>query len=324
MSLPCRRVLVTGGAGFAGNEVAALLLARGYEVVVADDLSNPQSAVRYPYEFLEADVGDMEACRPAFDGADVCIVMASSRAAVGYASRNASRIIVDNVRTYMTTFQAAVEAGVRRLLFVSSSMVYEQCHDFPAKESDLEGLPAPQAEFAISKLVGERYCRAFQRDHGLAYTIIRPSNIYGPNERPGDAIGDTHVIPELTRKVLSGQYPLKILGDGTQSRRFVHTKDLARGIMMALESDAAKNQDFNLAGAEEIDVLALARMIWDLCEVRKPFETTSVPGFPGDLSRSAMDISKARDLLGWQPQVPFAEGLSEAVAWQQQHIRVAA
>lgn len=313
-----RRVLVTGGCGFVGSEVVDLLLSKGYEVVVADDLSNPQSRVKPGYEFLHIDIGDKAAAAKAFEGVDACIALASRRGAIGYVHRHPTDILVNNNRIYNSTFECAVEYGIGRLVFVSSSMIYESCKSFPWRESDVATLPMPVSVFGSSKLMGELYCRAFSRERGLEYTIVRPSNVYGINERPVGEVGDTHVIPDLFRKIVSGQYPLQLLGDGRQSRSFVHVSDIARGIVMALESEKAANEDFNMAGVEEVPIMGLARMIWNHCGMDKEFQVARVEGFPQDVQRQYMDITKAKTLLGWCPQVPFKDGLHEVVEWLRQ------
>lgn len=315
MNNPFQRILVTGGCGFVGSEVVSQLLARGYEVVVADDLSNPQSRVKPGYEFLQIDIGGKETARRAFEGVDACIALASRRGAIGYVHRSPTDIITGNNCIYNGTFQAAVEAQVRRLVFISSSMVYESCRSFPTRESDLATTSMPKSVFGFSKLMGERYCQAFWQEFSLPYTIIRPSNVYGINEIPGDKVGDTHVIPDLFKKIVSGQYPVELLGDGLQTRCFVHVSDIARGIIFALESESATNEDFNISGAEEVQIIKLAEMIWEFCGKNGVFRVSFTAGFPQDVERQFPDIGKARRMLGWEPQVPFNKGLQDVVAW---------
>ncbi len=312
---PPQRVLVTGGAGFVGHRVVSELLAKGYQVVVADDLSNPQSVVEPGYDFLHADMGDPAAADDAFRGVDACIAMASRRGAIGYVHRHPAEILVGNNRIYSATFGAANRAGVRRLVFVSSSMIYDSVESFPVKESDAETMAAPRSVFGFSKLIGERYCETFESEGGPPYAIVRPSNVYGPEERPGRVAGDAHVIPDLFRKIMSGQRPVEIFGDGRQSRSFVHVDDVARGMVMALESERAVNETFNLAGVDEISIIDLARKMWALCGMTGALEMVTAPGFPQDVRRQSLAIGKARRLLGWEPQMPFDDGLAQVVAW---------
>lgn len=321
MSNAFRKVLVTGGCGFVGSVVVSMLLEKGYEVVVADDLSNPNSRVKPGYEFHQVDIGDRDSARKAFHGVDACIALASRRGAIGYVFRNPIDILVNNNRIYQSTFEAAMEAQVQKLVFISSSMVYESSTNFPSRESDVVGIPTPVSVFGRSKLMGEWFCRAFGQAFGLPYTIIRPSNVYGINELPGEQVGDAHVIPDLYRKITSGQYPVELLGDGRQTRCFIHVSDIARGIVTALENARAIGEDFNIAGAEEIEMVKLAELIWQHCGMKKEFCSIGVPGFPQDVQRQFPAINKARDVLGWQPQVGFGDGLHEVIKWLHAHSR---
>jgi UDP-glucose 4-epimerase len=310
-----KRVLVTGGCGFLGRELIPQLIEKDYDVVVADDLSNPQSEVHSGYEFHQVDVGNQEKSLRAFQGADICIALASRRGAIGYVHENPTDIITNNNRIFNGTFELAVKAKIERIIFISSSMIFDSATQFPTKEEDVPHLTAPSSDFGFSKFIGEKYCHVFHRAYGLAYTIIRPSNIYGINELPGEKVGDSHVIPELFRKITSGQYPVEILGDGKQTRCFIHTSDMARGIVMALESENAINEDFNMGSTEEVSILDLARMIWDNCDMDLDFESSHKEGFPQDVRRQLMDTSKAKTLLGWQPQIGFQDGLVDVVTW---------
>lgn len=309
-----KRVLVTGGAGFVGSELVPLLDDRGYEVVVADDLSNPQSSPPDRGEFLEVDIGDPDAALRAFRGVDLCVALASRRGAIGYVHRHPTEILIKNNQIYEQTFRRAAEVGVNRLVFVSTSMVYERAEEFPTPEGVVEEIPPPGSVFGRSKLIGEWYCRTFERSHDLEHVIVRPSNIYGPDELPSEKVGDSHVIPDLFLKIRSGQHPLELLGDGRQTRAFVHVRDLARGLVRALEAGVeATGEAFNLGGPEEIEIRELARVLWELSGRDESFGVETVEGFPHDVPRQLLDISKAERLLGWEPRVGLREGLAEVV-----------
>jgi nucleoside-diphosphate-sugar epimerase len=204
------------------------------------------------------------------------------------------------------------------MLFVSSSMVYESASRFPTSEEDLRQMPPPVTAYGFSKLSGEYYCRAFREQHGLHYTIIRPFNAYGPDEAAGEEIGAAHVIPDLIRKILGGQDPLELLGDGSQTRCFTHVRDIARGIAMALESPAAEDEDFNLSSAVETRILDLARRIWDLCRPGTPFRVQSVPSFQYDVQRRVPEVGKAAQRMNWRAEISLEEGLEEVVRWQRE------
>jgi UDP-glucose 4-epimerase len=310
-----KRVVVTGGAGFIGTEVTGQLLERGYEVRVIDDLSKEGHDVPPGVEFHEADLTQPGVANELFAGQSACINLAAKIGGIGYFHRYPATILSENNKLYSATFEAAVKHRLQRMVYVSSSMVFESATRFPSKESDLAEIPPPVSAYGFSKLSGEWYCRAFADQFGLAYSICRPFNAYGINEYPEEDVGYAHVIPDLTRKILSGQHPLEILGDGNQTRAFTHVRDIARGLILALESPRAVNEDFNISNAEEMTILELARKIFTLCETGREFEWVSVPSFTYDIKRRSPDPTKARELLGFEAETKIDEGLAEVIGW---------
>lgn len=307
-------ILVTGGAGFIGSAVVRELLGKGYRVRIVDNLSKPSSRVPEGVDFVRGDLADPKVARETFRGVRACINLAARIGGIGYFHKLPATILSENNCIYSSTFEAAVEHGLDRMVFVSSSMVFESATSFPSREDELLSMPPPFTAYGFSKLIGEWYGRAFFDQHGLRYTICRPFNAIGPDEEAGEEVGEAHVIPDLVKKVLSGQHPLELLGDGNQTRCFTHVRDIARGIVMALESDKAVNEDFNLGTANEITMLELARRIHALCAPERPFEVKYVPGFSSDIRRRVPDGSKAKRLLGWEPRISLDEGLREVVA----------
>jgi UDP-glucose 4-epimerase len=307
-------ILVTGGCGFIGSEVVRQLLAKGYKVRVVDNMSKPSSRVPEGVDFVKADLAEPQAAKTSLRGVRVCINLAAKIGGIGYFHKLPATILAENNLIYTNTFQAAVEHKLERMIFISSSMVFESATRFPSKEEDLLSTPPPLTAYGFSKMIGEWYCRAFYDQYRLPYTIGRPFNAIGPEEEAGEEVGDAHVIPDLVKKVMTGQHPLELLGDGKQTRCFTHVRDIARGIIMAMESEAAVNQDFNLGTSEETTMLGLARRIHELCAPSRPFEVKYVPGFPSDIRRRVPDGSKAKRVLGWEPQITFDEGLREVIA----------
>jgi nucleoside-diphosphate-sugar epimerase len=310
-----KRVVVTGGAGFIGSEVTRQLVARGYHVRVIDDLSKAGGAAPAGVDFQHADLTLPGTARELFAGFDACVNLAAKIGGIGYFHQYPATILSENNKLYSATFEAAVEHRMSRMLYVSSSMVFESATDFPTPESDLPKIPPPVSAYGFSKLSGEWYCHAFADQYGLPFTICRPFNAYGVNEYPGEEVGYAHVIPDLARKILTGQSPLQLLGDGGQTRAFTHVRDIARGIVMALESEAAVNQDFNISSAEETTILHLARRIFDLCATGEEFRWVSVEPFRYDIRRRIPDTTKAAAVLGFQSETSLEDGLQEVVTW---------
>lgn len=309
------KVLVTGGAGFIGSEVVKQLLEKGYQVRVADDLSKKEAKVPRDCEFLKVDLTDKNAARKAIKGVDFCIHLAAKIGGIGYFHKYPATILSENNKMYSSVFEAAVSEKISRMIYLSSSMVFESTNKFPSRETDLSKIPPPVSAYGFSKLVGEWYCRAFHDEYKLNYTIIRPFNAYGINEMPGEEVGYAHVIPDLIKKILRGQYPLELLGDGKQTRCFTHVSDIARGIILALESKKAVNEDFNIGSEKEIKMLDLAKLLWIECGSTRPFKTKYIKGFRYDIKRRVPSAKKARQILGWKPEKNFRNELPSIIDW---------
>lgn len=319
------RIVVTGGCGFIGREVVAQLVAKGHDVTVVDDLSKPDAAAPPGAEFVRHDLTDARSTRQLFGGFRRCVHLAAKIGGIGYFHRHPATILAENDKMYASVFGASAYHRHDRIVYISSSMVFENARTFPSHERDLPTTPVPRSAYGFSKLSGEWYCRAFRDEHGLRFTICRPFNAYGLNEAPGEEVGEAHVIPDLAWKLLAGQHPLQVLGDGTQSRCFTHVSDIARGVVMALESDRAVDEDFNISIAEETTVLELARRINDLIRPGKALELVHVPGYKDDVRRRVPAVDKARDLLGFEARVSLAEGLPPVMQWlRERHARGAA
>lgn len=309
------RIMVTGGAGFIGSEVVRQLLEKGYEVRVADDLSKKETKVPNGCEFLKVDLTNKKAALKAMDGMDFCIHLAAKIGGIGYFHKFPATILSENNKMYSAVFEVAVAKRIKRIIYLSSSMVFESTNSFPSKEEDIYKIPPPVTAYGFSKLVGEWYCRAFLKEHGLNYTIIRPFNAYGINEVPGEEVGYAHVIPDLIKKILSGQYPLELLGDGRQTRCFTHVSDIARGIILAMESQKAENEDFNIGSEKEMKMIDLARLLWKKCQMDKPFKVKNVAGFKYDIRRRVPSSKKARKILGWRPKKILEKELPQIIEW---------
>ncbi|MBI2196461.1 NAD-dependent epimerase/dehydratase family protein [Candidatus Daviesbacteria bacterium] len=309
------KVLVTGGAGFIGSEVVKQLLEKGYSVRVADDLSKLEAKVPRSCEFLKVDLTDRKAALSAMEDIDFCIHLAAKIGGIGYFHKYPATILSENNKMYSAVFEAAVSKKIKRIIYLSSSMVFESTNYFPSKEKDLVIIPPPVSAYGFSKLVGEWYCHAFKDEYGLNYTIIRPFNAYGINEAPGEEVGYAHVIPDLIKKIISGQYPLELLGNGRQTRCFTHVSDIANGIILAMESAKAKNEDFNIGSEKEIRMRDLAKLLWKKCSIDHPFKVKYVTGFKYDIKRRVPSSKKAAKILGWKPKKDLSKELPVIVEW---------
>ncbi len=310
-----KNVIVTGGCGFIGSEVVNKLLEKKYKVRVVDNLSKKESRVKDGYEFIKADLTDRKVAQEVFRGMDICLNLAAKIGGIGYFHKYPATILSENNKIYSATFEAAVKNKLERMIYISSSMVFESATKFPSKEEDVEKIPPPASSYGFSKLIGEKYCQAFWDEYKLPYSICRPFNAYGVNEYPGEEVGYAHVIPDLIKKILNNLYPLEILGDGKQIRCFTHVSDLAEGIITVMESEKAINEDFNIADPSPVSVNELAKLLWRLMGQKKVFKTKSVKSFKFDIRKRIPETGKIEKMLGWKPKVVLEDGLKEVIEW---------
>jgi UDP-glucose 4-epimerase len=314
------RVLVTGGAGTIGATVVRRLLRdRGFEVRVSDQREAPA----WMREACEVHTGNllhpMEAAAAA-EGCTHVIHLAAIVGGIANFHRLPHTLLEVNTGLYNTVFRAALERRVERLVYVSSSMVFERATEFPTTEEHLDACLPPRSAYGFSKLAGETYCRALHDEHGLPFTICRPFNAYGPGELPDEEPGIAHAVPDLIRKALQGQRPLEIFGSGEQTRTLTHVDDIAEGIVTAMTHPAGENEDFNISASEERTVAEVARIVWEACgEDAAAFELVHRPAFEIDVQRRWPSVEKARRLLGWEAKVDLREGIAATVEWLREH-----
>jgi len=311
------KFLVTGGAGFIGSEIVRQLLAGGHQVRIADNLSKKDATVDSRAEFFNVDLTDPKQTQPVFAGIDICINAAAKIGGIGYFHKFPATILSENNKIYSCTFEAAVKSKIQRMVYISSSMVFESTSMFPSKEEDLYKIPPPVSSYGFSKLSGEWYCHSFWDQYKLPFSICRPFNAYGVNEFPEREVGYAHVIPDIVRKILSDQYPLELLGDGQQSRCFTHVSDIASGVIAVALHANGKNQDFNIGSDKEIKMIDLAKTIWQVMDIDKPFKVKFTKGYEFDIKRRVPNVGKIEKLIDWKPKMKFKTGLKEVVAWLQ-------
>jgi nucleoside-diphosphate-sugar epimerase len=313
------KVLVTGGAGTIGSAVVRRLVRDGeFDVRVSDQREAP-AWMRDACEVHTGDLRDLSQSRAAAEGVDNVIHLAAIVGGIGNFHKLPHTLLEVNNALYNGVFRAALDVGVARFVYVSSSMVFERATEFPTTEAHIDTTPTPHSAYGFSKLAGEVYCRAAADEHDLPYTICRPFNAYGPGEVPDAEPGIAHAVPDLIRKVLSGQKPLQIFGSGEQTRTLTHVDDIAEGVVTAMSHPAAAGEDFNISASEELSVAQMAAIVWEACgEDPAKLELEHLPSFEVDVQRRWPSVEKARELLGWAARIDVRDGIADTVAWMRE------
>ncbi|MBW3575009.1 MAG: NAD-dependent epimerase/dehydratase family protein [Actinobacteria bacterium] len=303
------QALVTGGAGFIGSNIVDALVAGGHQVRVLDDLSTGFAEnIHGEAELLVGGVVDAELVVRAVDGADVVFHQAAHRAVL----RSVEQPLATdhaNVHGTLTILKAAADAGVRRVVSASSSSVYGGAEQFPTAET----APTwPRSPYAVTKLTGEHYCRVFAELYGLETVAMRYFNVYGPRQRPDSAYAA--VIP-LFIDALQRGVPAEVHGDGKQSRDFTYIDDVVAANLAAASAPAERcsGKAYNIAGGCAYSLLDLLDILGEILGVE--WRADHGAPRPGDVRHTRADISAAREDLGHDPKVDFADGLARTVAW---------
>jgi nucleoside-diphosphate-sugar epimerase len=314
------RVLVTGGAGTIGAAVVRRLLRDpDFEVRVSDQREAPVW-MREGCEVHTGDLRVLDEARRAVRGCTHVIHLAAIVGGIANFHKLPHTLTEVNNALYNAVFRAALDEGVERLTYVSSSMVFERAEQYPTREDYLPACPVPRSAYGYSKLTGEIYCRAAHQEHGLPYTICRPFNAYGPGELPDAEPGIAHAVPDLIRKSLQQLRPLPIFGSGEHTRTLTHVDDIADGIVTATASPAGLNEDFNISAADELTVAEIARICWQACgNDPAELELEHLPSFEVDVVRRWPSVEKAERMLGWRARIGVHEGIKQTADWLRRH-----
>lgn len=301
------RALVTGGAGFIGSHLVRALLAQGFQVRVLDNFSTGrrENLDGLAVEVIEADLRDAGAVRRAVQDVDWVFHLAAF-ISVPQSLEDPETCFAVNVGGTATLLEACRRAGVRRVVFASSTAVYGEPSLFPTPE---EAPLAPLSPYALSKQIGEQYMRFYWRLFGLPTVSLRYYNVYGPRQRPDSPYAAA--IPLFAHRLLRGE-PLTVYGDGKQSRDFIFVEDVVRANLLAAAS-AVNGEELNVCTGVETSVLDLVQALAAYAD-RAP-EVHFAPPRPGDIYRSLGDSSKAERLIGFRAQVPLEQGLRQTLDW---------
>ena len=335
------QVLVSGSAGFIGGYVVEELLSRGYAVVGVDNFSKygkvKKSYDDHPnYRLVEGDACDTELMTQLLDDCDHFIAGAAMIGGISYFHTYAYDLLATNERIIASSCDAAIKAvqngRLKKVTYLSSSMVFESASEWPSYEGQQRECPPPLSSYGFQKLAVEYFAVAAWDQYQLPYTIVRPFNCVGIGE--SRALGDeeilsgnvrlamSHVVPDLVQKVIKGQDPLHILGSGDQVRHYTYGGDLAKGVVTAMEHPDARNEDFNLSTAESTTVTELAEAIWRKIKgPGVPLRLAHDDPFEYDVQKRVPATEKAKRVLGFESTTSLDEMLDEVIPWIDQAIK---
>jgi len=311
------KAIVTGGAGFIGSHLVDCLLEENYEVTVIDNLERGKASnlahCMDKITFLHADLRKEPQHIEVNADDGLVFDFAAKVCGVRQLYDEPWSMLSNNMEIVLNSLKRWRDA--RKYIYISSSCVY-----------DWEGVPIPHREtdvgyldsfYGWSKLFGELCCEACSRENDLDYTILRPFNVYGPRE----TLFNPHVIPDFIRKACDCKFnnveAFEILGDGTQTRSFTYSSDIVEGIMLAI--DKGRRTAYNLGYPEEVKIMALAKLIWDIMDITpEPF---FVPASEQEVKFRGVDIEKIKTELGWKPKVGLKKGLEKTIEYMVPLIR---
>jgi len=328
------KILVTGSQGFIGSYICNELLEQGHTVIGIDNfskygkLSRPHDS-NSNFTLLTEDITKWEPHPEVFRNIDVIVAGAAMIGGICYFHKYAYDLLATNERILANTFDLALklhkEYNLKRIVVLSSSMVFENTNVYPTSELEIYNTPPPACTYGFQKLASEYFAKGAWEQYQLPYSIVRPFNCVGVGEE--SAIGESlvtsgnvklmmsHVLPDLINKILQGQDPLHILGSGGQVRCYTHGKDTARGIRMIIESDKAINEDFNISVSRSTSVLELAQIIWKQINGNKPFNYVSDEPMIYDVQKRIPDVTKAKDILGFEANISLEDSVDEVIQY---------
>lgn len=335
------KVLVSGSAGFIGGYVVEELLKRGYEVVGIDNYSKYGPVTKSyddnpHYHLTVGDVRETKLMADLLSDCDHFIAGAALIGGISYFHTYAYDLLAENERIIASSVDAAIQAHqkgrLKKVTYMSSSMVFESTTTWPSVEGDERRVPPPLSSYGFQKLAVEYFAHAAWDQYKLPYTILRPFNCVGIGETR--AVGDveinsgnvklamSHVVPDLVQKVLKGQDPLHILGEGNQVRHYTYGADLARGIVDAVGHPDALNDDFNLSTPHGHTVAQLAEAIWRKIKGPDvPLTLVHDPAFEYDVQMRVPSTEKAKRVLGFEAATLLEDMLDEVIPWIDQAIK---
>ncbi|PJA01255.1 LPS biosynthesis protein WbpP [bacterium (Candidatus Gribaldobacteria) CG_4_10_14_0_2_um_filter_41_16] len=302
------KILITGGAGFIGSNLAEKLAGQGQQVAVLDNLATGRLSnlkkIENQIQFIQADIRDLDSLRESFKGFDFVFHLAALPG-VFFSVQKPDQCNQTNIEGTLNVLLAARDNKVKRVVFASSSSIYGGCFDINQEDQK----PQPLSPYATSKITGEYYARNFYDLFGLETVCLRFFNVFGPHQNPESEYAA--VIPLFIKLALIDQQPI-IFGDGQQSRDFTFVENVIDGMILAMNSPKAAGEVFNLACGDNITVNRLVETIGQI--LGKKITPIYQAARPGDIYRSQANSDKIKTMLGFAPKVNFEDGLAKTIA----------
>lgn len=341
-----KTVLVTGSQGFIGSYLCDELLQNNYNVIGIDNFSKYGKISRshdknLNFRLIEEDCVSEKFKEMFLNGDeketqfDYIIAGAAMIGGISYFHKYAYDLLASNEKILANTFDIGINRHSKkkldRIIVISSSMVFENATIWPTPEGHELSCPPPFSTYGFQKLASEYFAKGAWKQYNLPFTIIRPFNCIGIGEdkalheeeiMSGNVkLMMSHVVPDLINKCLLGQDPLHILGKGDQIRHYTNGRDIARGIRLALESEKANNEDFNISTSVSTTVLELAEIIWKKINPEKPFNYISDKPYEHDVQKRIPDIEKAKGILGFEAKINLSDSLDEVIEWMKNNMK---
>ena len=304
------RYLVTGGAGFIGSNTVDELVRRGHSVVVLDDFSSGKeeslAEVRNKITFIKGSITDIEVVRKAMHEAEYVLHLAA-KTSVPRSVKDPIETNKINIDGTLNVLVAAKELKVKRVVFAASSSAYGETPTLPKVETMQ---PEPISPYGVTKYVGELYGQAFGRCYGLENVALRYFNIFGPRQDPSSPYSG--VLAKFCSAFLEDAQPV-VFGDGEQTRDFTYVENAVQANLLACEAPSVSGKVFNVGVGGRVSLNEVVRVLGKISG--KTLETKYEPPRDGDIRDSQADISQAKELLGYVPQVAFEDGLARTFEW---------
>jgi UDP-glucose 4-epimerase len=310
-----QKILVTGGAGFIGSHIVDKLMENDFDVTVIDDLNTGSLANtshhqgKKGFRFVEGDIRDINLIRKTLENIDV-VFHEAALANVTLSVKDPVPTNQINVEGTLSLLKASCDLNVKRFIFASSAAVYGPTESPQKKENDCLN---PTSPYGVSKLAAENYVRVFQKLYGLRTISLRYFNVYGPRQRVDVHGSYGGVISIFINRILSNMPPI-IHGDGEQTRDFVYIDDVVEANMLAMNNENDAGEAFNIGTGKNTSINRVAEILKHVMN-KEDLEDIHTESRPTDIKHGYADISKAKRILGYEPQFSMEEGLTELVSW---------